>query len=184
MTATLPKFHTLDVWINDEGPFTAVSQLRGGLGLSLFTGMDGFFYLTVRYELDTHTTKTYRLKTLMPGDRLKFTYDGPNDDSGASIEEIEKLERVGEPPELHDRHHLGLDITGKNGDEIRVSRPVGGHLVLTMINVPLDHGRVWVTGIDSDNESSFQLDDLYAGDSLKIEIVTSDRFNEFPEAAK
>jgi hypothetical protein len=184
MPDQLPKFHTLDVWINDKGPFTSVSQLRGGLGVSLYTAQDGFMHFAVRFELDPHTTKTYRLKSLKPGDRIKLTYDGPNDDYGSSIEEIETLERDEPPPQLPESHRLGLDVTHIDGETSRLSHPPDGHLGLHLMNVPLDHARIWVNASNEDENWNWQLDDLYAGDSLEFEIVATDWCDEFPHVTK
>lgn len=173
MPDQLPKFHTLDVWINGQGPFTAASQLRGGLSLTLFTPTDGFFHLAVRFELDAHTTKTYRLKSLKPGDRLKFTYDGPNDDAGSSIEEIEKLERNEPPPQLPKGHRLGLDVLCKDGETKRLTQPPNGTLSVTLANVPQDHARIWVYAGNAEEDFDCNLDDLYAGDSIEFQIVAT-----------
>lgn len=180
----LPKFHILDVSINGQGPFTAVSHLRGGLGVDLYTAPHGFMHLAVRFELDPHTTKTYRLKSLKPGDRIKLTYDGPNDDSGSSIEEIEKLERDEPSPQLPERHRLGLDVTHTEGETSRLSHPPDGHLGLFLMNVPLDHARVGVNASNEDEHWNWQLDDLYAGDSIEFEIVATDWCDEFPNVTK
>lgn len=184
MPDQLPKFHTLDVWINGQGPFTAASQLRPGLGLTLFTAPDGFCHLAIRLELDPHTTKTYRIKTLKSGDRLKFTYDGPNDDAGSSIEEIEKLERNEPPPQFAEGHSLGLNILRKNGETDRLSRPPNGTLSLTLSNIPQDHARIWVYAGSEKGDWDCNLDDLYAGDSLEFEIVATDWCDEFARASE
>ncbi len=170
--------------INGKGPFTAISQLRGGLGVNLYTGTDGFMHLAVRFELDPHTTKTYRLKSLRPGDRIELTYDGPNDDAGSSIEKIEMLERDEPPPQLAERDRLGFDVTHKDGETSRLSHPPNGHIGLFLMNVPLDHARVGVDGSNEDEHWNWQLDDLYAVDSLKFEIVATDWCDEFPNVTK
>jgi hypothetical protein len=184
MTEYLPKFHTLDIEINGQGPFTAVSSLRGGVGLSLYSAYDGFIHLSVRYELDKHTTKNFRLKTLTPGDRIKITYDGPNNDSGSSIEEIEKLARTEKPELLAESHRLGFDVYRKDGRSARLSHPPGGNFQLMLANVPLDHARIWVGAGNETEEGHWQLDDLYAGESIELQIVSTDWCDPFPNVTR
>jgi len=179
----LPKFHTLDIEINGQGPFTAASPLRGGVGLNLYTGLDGFVHLSVRFELDQHTTKHFRLKTIKPGDRIKLTYDAPNSDHGSSIEEIEKLARI-EPPELPEGSRLGFDVFFRDGETARLSHPPDGTFNLQLFNVPLDHARIAVHSGNETEDWNWQLEDLYAGDSLELEIVATDWCDPFPNVVR
>jgi hypothetical protein len=179
MLENFPSFHTLDIEYNGIGPFTAVSSERGGITVTLVTHtLAGTLGLYINFRLDKHTTKNYALSYLRPGDRLKFTYDGPNIDSGTSIEHIEDHGRAESVP-LGEGLRFGFDVI--DGDKRRrLSYPEGGGMSLLMANVPLDHARVWVTAGNDDEDWSWQLNDLYAGDSFEIEIVETDWCDKFP----
>jgi len=180
----LAKFHTLDVEYNGEGPFTAASNIRGGLSLNLSSAYDGFIYLNVRFEVDKNTTKHFAVKTVKPGDSIKITYDGPATDNGSTIDKIEGLELNERPEESPERQRLGFDVTLKNHKKWRLSHPENGGIRLALANVPLDHSRVWVSAGNDEEEWYWQLEDLYAGDSITLEIVATDWCDPFPNVTK
>lgn len=182
--AHLGKFHTLDIEYNGQGPFTAVSNMRGGLSLSLLNAHEGYLYLMVRYEVDRNTTKHFAVKTVKPGDRIKITYDGPANDEGSTIDKIEELERSGKADELPEGQRVGFDAQMKNGKKVRLSHPEKGGFNLSLANAPLDHARIWVSAGNDNEEWSCQLEDLYGGDSIELEIVVTDWFDPFPYVTK
>jgi hypothetical protein len=183
MRENLPTFHTLDIEYNGVGPFTAVSSERAGITVTLGTHtVTGELGLYINYRLDKNTTKNYALSYLRPGDRLKFTYDGANVDSGTSIDHIEEYERAESVP-LAEGLRFGFDVI--DGEKRRrLSYPEGGGMNLIIANVPRDHARVWVSAGNEDEEWSWQLNDLYAGDSFEIEIVETDWCDPFPTVEK
>ena len=183
MSGDLPKFHTLDVEYNGLGPFTAVSSERGGISVTIGTHtLAGAMSLYISYRIDKNTTKHYVLNFLRPGDRLKFTYDGPSIDSGTSIDRIEDHER---PNSFQLRAGLRFGFDVVQGETTwRLSHPEAGGLSLSISNVPLDHARVWTAAGNDHEEWSWQHDDLYAGDCFEIEIVETDWCDEFPKVQK
>lgn len=52
------------------------------------------------------------------------------------------------------------------------------------MNVPLDHARVWVNADNEAENWNWQLEDLYAGDSLELEIVATDWCDPFPNVTR
>lgn len=68
-----PKFHTLDIKYNGLGPFTAVSNERAGIVVTLGTHtLTGEMGLYINLRIDRNTTKHYVLNCLQPGDRLNL----------------------------------------------------------------------------------------------------------------
>jgi hypothetical protein len=179
MLENLAKFHTLDIEYNGLGPFTAVSSDRAGIAVTLATNtLSGDVGLYIVYRIDKNTTKNYTLDNLRPGDRFKFTYDGPNVDSGTSIDRIEEHDHA-EPAALREGLRFGFDVV--DGEKrTRLSYPKGGGMILNIVNAPLDHARVWVTAGDDEEEWFWQLKDLHTGDSLELEIVETDWSDSFP----
>jgi hypothetical protein len=183
MLENLPKFHTLDIEYNGFGPFTAVSNERAGIIITLGVHtVTGAFGLYLNYRIDKNTSKHYVLDYLQPGDRLKFTYDGPNTDSGTSIDHIEEHDRP-EPIPIGDGLRFGFDVI-EGERRTRLSYPEGGGMHLTIVNSPLDHARVWVSAGNDQEDWRWQLKDLYAGDSFEIEIVETDWCDTFPHVTK
>ncbi len=174
------RFHTLDIEYNGQGPFTAVSEFRTGFSLTLgtHTGMD-FFTFSVNIAIDKNTTKHYRLRSVLPGDRFRITYDGPNVDTGTTINHIESLDRIEPEFRILEGMRLGFDII-EGEERIRLSHPKGGGMSLMLSNVPLDHARVAVSAGNDDESWSWQQKDLYAGDSLEIVIVSTDWTDAYP----
>lgn len=183
MLENSPKFHTLDIEYNGLGPFTVACNTRPGISVSLvaYTGT-GTIALYISYRIDRNTSKHFTLNNLQPGDRLKFTYDGPNVDSGTSIERIEEHDPPA-PFKLREGFRFGFDVI--EGDKrTRISHPEGGGLNLMIANAPRDHARVW-TQAGNDQESwNWQHPDLYAGDAFEIEIVETDWCDPFPNIEK
>jgi hypothetical protein len=180
MIDNLPKFHTLDIEYNGFGPFTAVSSDRGGLAVTLGTHtLTGAIGLYITYRLDKNTSKHYVLNYLQPGDRLKFTYDGPNADGGLTMDRIEEHDRPN-PYKLRDGFRLGFEVI-EGEERSRLSYPEGGGLSLSLVNGPLDHARAWTVAGNDHEEWSWQHEDLYAGDSFEIEIVETDWCDAFPK---
>ncbi len=179
MAENFPKFHTLDIEYNGFGPFTAVSSERAGLSVTLGTHtLTGAMGLYISYRIDRNTTKHYVLNYLEPGDRLKFTYDGPNVDNGTSMDRIEEHDRP-KPFQLSEDFRFGFDVI-EGEKRTRLSYPEGGGLNVSIVNVPLDHARVWTSAGNDHEEWSWQHKDLYAGDSFEIEIVETDWCDPFP----
>jgi len=176
----LPKFHKLDIEYNGFGPFTAVSSERGGLSVILGThALSGAFGLYINFRLDKNTTKHYVLNYLHPEDRLKFTYDSPYMDGANSMDRIEELDRS-DPYELREGLRFGFDVV--DGEKrSRLSYPEGGGLNLSLVNVPLDHARIWTSAGNDHEEWSWQHKDLHAGHSFEIEIVETDWCDQFPK---
>lgn len=182
MLKGLPKFHTLDIEYNGLGPFTVAGEVPFCATLATYTGMRGAM-LTVSYDIDQNTTKRYRLKNLEPGDRLKFTYDGPSVDSGTSINSIETHDRPKAEFRLEEGFRLGFDVI--DGDQSRrLSHPPGGGFNLMISNVPLDHARIGVHAGNEEESWTWQQQDLYAGDSFEIEIVATDWCDAFPKVER
>src|SRR5688572_18732544 len=124
MIDDLPKFHTLDIEYNGFGPFTAVSTERGGLSVTLGThAVTGAVGLYINYRIDRNTTKHYVLNYLKPGDRLKFTYDGPNVDAGTSMDRIEEHDRPA-PFQLRKGFRYGFEVI-EGEKRSRLSYPEG-----------------------------------------------------------
>src|SRR5688500_15465385 len=93
MLENSPKFHTLDIEYNGLGPFTVACNERPGISVTLATDTrTEAISLYINYRIDRNTSKNYVLNNLQPGDRLKFTYDGPNIDSGTTIDQIEQYD--------------------------------------------------------------------------------------------
>jgi len=183
MPENRPKFHTLDIEYNGFGPFTAVSSERAGISVTLGThALTGALGLYINYRIDRNTTKHYVLNYLQPGDRLKLTYDGPNVDGGASIDQIEEHDRP-VPYQLPKGLRFGFEVI-KCEKRARLSHSEGGGLSVSIANVPLDHARVWtVAGYVHDNWSC-QHKHLYAGDSFEIEVVETDWCDTSPDVEK
>lgn len=178
-----PKFHTLDIEFNGFGPFTAISNERGGIIVTLAThAQTGAMGLYMNYRIDRNTTKHYVLNYLQPGDRLKFTYDGSNVDSGTSMDRIEAHDRP-TPFQLREGLRFGFEVI-EGEKRSRLSYPENGGLNLSLANVPLDHTRVWTSGGNDHEEWCWQHKDLYARDSFEIEIVETDWCDPFPNIAK
>jgi hypothetical protein len=125
MLENLPKFHTLDIEYNGLGPFTAISDERAGISVTIGTHtLTGAMGLYINCRIDRNTTKHYVLNFLQPGDRLKFTFDGPNIDSGTSIVQIEEHDRPA-PFQLTEGMRFGVDVI--DGEKrSRLSYPEGG----------------------------------------------------------
>ena len=184
MTDSLPKFHTIDIEYNGLGPFTVAARDGEPISATIatYTGMAGVM-LSVSYELDKNTTKHFRLKHLKPGDRLKFTYDGPNIDSGTSIDKIEQHDRPDAAFKLKDGFRIGFDVI--DGEQRRrLSHPEGGGFNVMIANVPRDHARVWVSAGNDTESWSWQQNDLYPGDLFEIEIVETDWCDPFPNVQR
>src|SRR6266550_896351 len=114
MTENFPTFHTLDVEYNGFGPFTAVSSERGGIHVAIGTHtMSKVVGMYINIRVDKNTTKHYALNNLQPGDRLKFTYDGANVDSGTSIDKIEEHDRSDAEHLLGDGLRYGYDLINR-----------------------------------------------------------------------
>ena len=130
MLENLAKFHTLDIEYNGLGPFTAVSSDRAGIAVTLATNtLSGDVGLYIVYRIDKNTTKNYTLDNLRPGDRFKFTYDGPNVDSGTSIDRIEEHDHA-EPAALREGLRFGFDFDVVDGEKrTRLSYPKGGGMI-------------------------------------------------------
>ncbi len=178
-----PKFHTLDIEYNGLGPFTAVSNSRLGISVTLATHtLSGAIALYINYRIDQNTSKHYTLSNLQPGDRLKFTYDGPNVDSGTSIDRIEDHDSPAQF-KLREGFRFGFEII--DGDERwRLSYPEGGGLNMSLSNIPRDHARVGTQAGNDHEDWSWQHNDLYAGHSIEIEIVETDWCDAFPNVEK
>lgn len=175
----MPKFHTLDIEYNGHGPFTAVSDERGGLSVVVATHtLTGAIGLYINVRIDRTTTKHFVLNHLYPGDRLKLTYDGPNVDKGLSMDRIEEYDRQ-VPYKLSDGLRFGLDLI-EGMERSRLSYPEGGGMNLSIVNIPLDHARVWTSAGNDHEEWSWQHRDLYAGASVEIGMVETDWCDPFP----
>ena len=182
MTENLPKFHTFDIEFNGFGPFTAAASAPMSATIATYVGMQGVFF-SISYELDKNTTKHYRLRHMKPGDRLKLTYDGPSVDSGTSIDKIEIHDEPSNSFTLKKGCRIGFDITV--GDEKRrLSHPEGGGMSIMISNVPSDHARFAVNAGNDEENWNWQQEDLYAGDSVDIEIVETDWCDPYPKVEK
>jgi hypothetical protein len=180
------KFHTLDFEYNGEGPFTAVSLEPGWLSIELYNSSDGFVHLDLKIWEGKEVRWKYSLETVKPGDRLKFSYDTPNNDHGTSVDKIVSLNRTGEAAKrLTGRNRLGLDtISSYRPEPARLSYPENGGFSLMLANIPRDHARCWISAGNEAEEWTWQLDDLYAGDWIEFQIVETDWCDAFPNVSK
>ena len=183
MIENLPKFHTLDIEYNGFGPFTAISSERVGISVTIGTHtLTNEMGLYINVRIDKNTTKHYVLNYLQPGDQLKFIYDGPSIDRDTSLDKIEEHDRP-TPFQFREGFRLGFDvIEGKKRS--RLSYPKGGGLNLSIVNVPLDHARVFTLAGNDHEDWRWQHKDLYAGDSFEIKIVETDWCDPFPNVEK
>src|SRR5690349_18797290 len=111
MEISLPNWHTLDIEYNGQGPFTAAASEDGWISVDLYNSREGFVHLVVKEWANNEIEREYQLTTIKPADRLRFTYDAPNDDRGRTIDKIEELNRVGETYEAPtDNKRLGFDV--------------------------------------------------------------------------
>lgn len=78
---------TLKVTYNDHGPFTAITLERVGLGIHMYNSTEGFVHLCVSEKLG-HTDDHW-LRTIKPGDRLKFSYSMASDIAESTIKSID-----------------------------------------------------------------------------------------------
>ena len=180
------KFHALDIEYNGEGPFTAVSSEPGWMSIDLYNAKDGFIHLDIKIWEGKEVRWSYSLETVKPGDRLKFSYNMPNNDSGTTVDKIVSLNRTGEAAQpLTDRNRLGLDtISSYRAEPVRLSYPENGGFTIMLANIPRDHARCWISAGNEIEEWTWQLDDLYAGDWIEFRIVETDWCDPFPTVSK
>ena len=189
MNTNLPKFHSLDIEYNDHGCFTAAAPETEFLSVDLYTSTEGFIYLGVKVCQDRAVRWQYWIKTIKPGDRLKFKYDGKNDDHGKSIDKIEELNRPDEIYTLPDGSlRLGLDVHFMKSDDrpetVRLSHPKDGGFTVMLANIPRDHARVWAIAGNETEVWSWQLEDLYPNDWIEFTVVETDWCDPFPNVRR
>src|SRR4051812_45455207 len=172
--------YALSIRYNDSAPFTAISGLHAGLGLSFYNSIHGFVYLQVMVKRDELNKSEYWLKTILPGDRLRITYRHAGSLEVANIAEIERCERIGEIYEVPAGQRIGFDVMMDGRETVRLSHPPEGSFLFILGNVPLDHARCQVMA-DSDVEDwQWQLVDLYADSSIGLTFVETTWNTPFP----
>jgi len=189
MNVSLPKFHTLDIEYNEHGRFTAVALEHEFLSVDLYNSTEGFLYLAIKVFQERDPKWQYWVKTIKPGDRLRYTYDGQSTDDGRSIDKIEELNRLDETYQLPDGNlRLGLDVRFMKPDgrpeTVRLSHPKDGGFKVMLANAPRDHARVWVMAGNETELWTWQLEDLYAGDWIEFEVVETDWCDPFPKVTQ
>ncbi|HWW05808.1 hypothetical protein [Collimonas sp.] len=122
----------------------------------------------------------YWIKTIKPGDRLKFTYNLASATANDTISEIETLATLNGRYEIPVGYRIGFDVLSKAREKVRLSHPPDGGFDFMLANVPLNHARCFVMA-DNELESwNWQLDDLFDSDSIQLNFVETTWNTPFP----
>ncbi|UCV21672.1 hypothetical protein [Ferribacterium limneticum] len=172
--------HALTIEYNDSGPLRAVSAERGGLSVHLYNSTEGYLYLRVSVKLSGAEKADYWLKTIKPGDRLKFSYAVTTECVENSVCAIETFAREGETYAVPSGLRLGFDVVLEGEHKVRLSHPPDGGFSFMLANVPRDHARCYVMAGNDGENWNWQLEDLFDGDSIELAIVETNWNTPFP----
>jgi hypothetical protein len=172
--------HALTLTYNDNEPLTATSPAMGGLSVHLYTSTDGYLHMRVSVKTEGGKQADYWLKTIRPGDRLKFSYAVTAASAESSIAALEKFSRYGETYAVPAGLRLGFDVALDEKHEVRLSHPPDGGFSFMLANVPRDHARCFVMAGNEEESWNWQLEDLYDGDSIGLKFIETDWNTPFP----
>ncbi len=165
-------------------PFTALSSERGGLGVHLYNSDEGYVHLHVMVRRGNDQKADYWLKTIKPGDILRFTYCRASADTSDTISEIEACSAPNGRYELSLGCRIGFEVQSEKREKVRLSHPPEGGFDFMLANIPLNHARCSVMA-DNETESwNWQLDDLYDGDSIQLDFVETTWNTPFPRVER
>ncbi len=136
--------------------------------------------MRVSVKTDSGEEADYWLKTIKPGDRLKFSYAVNTESADSTVAAIEGFARKEETYTITPGLRIGLDVARKDGSKPRLSHPPDGGFDFMLGNIPRDHARCFVMAENEEERWNWQLDDLYDGDSIELEIVETDWNTPFP----
>ncbi|MDR3479732.1 MAG: hypothetical protein P4L91_03370 [Burkholderiaceae bacterium] len=163
--------YTLNIEYNDAGPFTAISAERGGLGVHLYNSAEGYVHLRIMVKNDGNQMQDYWVKTIKPGDRLKFTYSVASSSTTSNITEIEGTATQNEQYEVPAGYRIGFDVQAKEREKIRLSHPPEGGFDFMLANIPLNHARCSVMAENEEESWNWQLNDLFENDWIQLDFV-------------
>lgn len=167
------KLYGLEIRYNANEPLYCFSSKRAGVGATLYPVGDGSLELGI-LKKTSEKYSTYRLRQVLPGDTLSFTYLTRNHAQPSNIKELERLSRAGKIPKLRPGHRIGLDAHLKSGKAVRVSHPVSGVFQFILGNVPLRHARVQFMAGNQTEQWHWQFPDLYPGEAILLKVVETD----------
>jgi hypothetical protein len=169
---------TLNVTYNNNGPFTAIPLERVGLGLHMYNSTEGYIHLCISEKL--RHTDDYWLKTIKPGDRLKFSYSQAPENTESTISAIENYARIGETYSVPSGLRIGFDLIIAEKPKVRLSHSDNGGFSFMIGTVPADHARCFCMAGNEVDKWNWQLVDLYDGDEIELAIVETDWNTPFP----
>ncbi len=172
----------LKVTYNDKGPFTAIPLDRVGPSLHMYNSTEDFIHLCISEKLGH--TDDYWLKTIKPGDRLKFSYSQAPENTESTISAIENYARSGETYSVSSGLRIGFDMMIPGKPKVRLSHPDDGGFSLIVGTVPRDHARCFCMAGNEVEKWNWQLVDLYDGDEVDLEIVETEWNTPFPQIEK
>ncbi len=175
--------YALSIRYNDQMPITALAE-RGGLNVHLYNSTEGYLHMCVSVKRGEADFQDYWVRTIMPGDRIEFTYSYATQASRDNIAEIEGIARKHETYAVPAGLRIGFDFKSASREKVRLSHPPQGGFSFMLGNIPGDHARCFVMAENEEEGWNWQLDDLYDGSWVTLEFVETSWNTPFPRITK